>query len=357
MECGVWSAEIGMTGQSTNTGKLIEAVRKKRIGVLSGGLSSEREVSLKTGGAVLEALLGRGFDAVRLDAGPDLAAGLREERIDVVFNALHGRFGEDGTVQGLLEMMGIPYTGSGVLASALGMDKIMSKKVFAFHGIPLAPYRVVTEAEAESAEPSWFPFGFPVAVKPARQGSSIGVSLVETWDGLAPALRQALVYDPEAIVEAYIRGREVQVAVLGPRALGAIEIVPHRAFYDYQAKYEGASEHVFPARLSPEQTRVVHDLALAAHRALDCRVYSRVDLIVDADGRPFVLEVNTLPGMTDQSLFPEIARGAGISFGELVETILLLSILPREAREARMSAGEEDAVESILRAARGKGGR
>ncbi|OGW61785.1 MAG: hypothetical protein A2V83_08510 [Nitrospirae bacterium RBG_16_64_22] len=337
-----------------------EDLSRKKIGVLLGGLSSEREVSLKTGGAVLGALLDRGFDAVRLDAGPDLAAGLRAEGIEVVFNALHGRFGEDGTVQGLLEVMGIPYTGSGVLASALGMDKVMSKKVFAFHGIPLAPYRVVTEPEAAGALPSWFPFGFPVVVKPARQGSSIGVSLVETWDGLAPALRQALVYDTEAIVEAYVRGREVQVAILGTRALGAIEIVPHRAFYDYQAKYEGASEHVYPARLSPETTRIVHDLALAAHRALDCRVYSRVDLIVDADGRPFVLEVNTLPGMTDRSLFPEIARGAGISFGELVEAILLLSVLPREAqeaREARTTIGGEDAVESILRAARGKTGR
>jgi D-alanine-D-alanine ligase len=302
-------------------------VTKKKIGVLMGGLSSEREVSLASGTAVLKALVDKGYDAVAIDIGRDAAEQVRKANIEIAFNALHGKFGEDGAIQGLLEIMGIPCTGSGTLASAMGMNKIISKTLFRAYGLPVGPFMVISREDREALKTAEREIGYPLVVKPSSEGSSVGVSLVHASEGFEPAAKLAFRYDPEILVEKYIKGMEVQVGILGELALGAIEIVPKDAFYSYKAKYEkGGSEHFFPARVPDEVYRRTLDAGLLAHRALGCRGYSRVDFIIDNDGVPYILEVNTLPGMTATSLLPEIAQGAGIPFPSLVEEILRLAI-------------------------------
>lgn len=302
-------------------------VTRKKIGVLMGGLSSEREVSLATGNAILKALQERGYQTVAMDVGRDIAERLRAEGIEVAFNALHGKMGEDGAIQGLLEFLGVPYTGSGILASAIGMNKIISKTVFRSYGISVGQFAVVAAGDRSLLRTAEAEIGYPLVVKPSSEGSSVGVSLVRKKEELDAAVKLAFTYDREILVERYLRGMEVQVGVLGERALGAIEIVPKDAFYSYKAKYEaGGSEHFFPARVPPEVYGRVLDAGLLAHRSLGCRGYSRVDFIVADDGVPFILEVNTLPGMTATSLLPEIANGAGIPFPELVEEILRLAL-------------------------------
>jgi D-alanine-D-alanine ligase len=302
-------------------------VTNKKIGVLMGGLSSEREVSLATGNAVLKALHEKGYNAVGIDVARDVAEKIRASGIEIAFNGLHGKFGEDGAIQGLLEVMGIPYTGSGVLASAVGMNKILSKLLFKAHGLLVGPYMVLDAGKREELNAVPSIMAYPLVVKPSSEGSSVGVSLVYTDEELAPAADLAFKYDREILIEKYITGTEVQVGVLGNRALGAIEIVPKNVFYDYEAKYkEGMSEHYFPARIEDSAYQRLLEAALTAHRALGCRGYSRVDFIIDAGGSPYILEVNTLPGMTATSLLPDIARGVGISFPDLVEEILKLAI-------------------------------
>jgi D-alanine-D-alanine ligase len=302
-------------------------VTKKKIGVLMGGLSSEREVSLASGSAVLKALVDRGYDAVAIDVGRDAGEQIRKAGIEVAFNALHGKFGEDGAIQGLLEIMGIPCTGSGILASAMGMNKIVSKALFRAYGLPLGPFTVVSRGDRQALTTAEKEIGYPLVVKPSSEGSSVGVSLVRRGEEFEPAVKLAFQYDPEIIVEKYIKGMEVQVGILGERALGAIEIIPKDVFYSYKAKYEkGGSEHFFPARVPDGVYRRTLDAGLLAHRALGCRGYSRVDFIIDNNGVPYILEVNTLPGMTATSLLPEIAQGAGIPFPSLVEEILRLAI-------------------------------
>lgn len=299
----------------------------KKIGVLMGGLSSEREVSLSSGNAVLNALRGRGYNAVPIEVGRDVAERLRKDGIEIAFNALHGKFGEDGAIQGLLELMTIPYTGSGILASAIGMNKIVSKAVFKAAGLAVGPYRAVSRNNRRILEAVPDEIGFPLFVKPSSEGSSVGVSLVERLEDLAAASEAAFFYDSDILVEQCIRGKEVQVGVLGDRALGAIEIVPKNRFYDYESKYkEGMSDHFFPARIPGSVYQRTLEAGLAAHRALGCRGYSRVDFIIDDKGIPFILEVNTLPGMTATSLLPDIARGVGMPFPDLVEEILKLAI-------------------------------
>ncbi|WP_243370049.1 D-alanine--D-alanine ligase [Geotalea sp. SG265] len=301
-----------MTGEDKKT---------KKIGVLMGGLSAEREVSLKSGAAVLKALIGKGYDAVGVDVDRKVADKIAGEGIEAAFIALHGRYGEDGAIQGLLELMGIPYTGSGVLASALAMNKIFAKQTFQAAGLTVAPYRVV--CRGESLDPRTFGFPFPVVVKPSQEGSSVGVSIVKTESGLAAAMAEAFRYDREILIEQFIKGSEVQVGILDDKAMGAIEIVPKKEFYDFEAKYtDGMAEHILPARLPAELYEKVLRLGEDAHRALGCSGYSRVDFLVTGEGLCYILEVNTLPGMTDLSLLPEIARGAGIEFGELVERII-----------------------------------
>lgn len=296
----------------------VEELQTKRIGVLMGGLSAEREVSLKSGAAVLKSLVAQGFDAVGIDAGRDLPARLVAERVQVAFIALHGRFGEDGSVQGLLEMMGIPYTGSGVLSSALAINKVFSKELFRAAGLTVAPYEVLRRGERPSGT-----IELPAVVKPSREGSSVGVSIVKEMAQLEPALEAAFSYDDEILVERFIKGREVQVGILDGRALGAIEIVPKNEFYDFEAKYTaGMAEHILPARLPAAVYRDVLKAGETAHASLACHCYSRVDFLVTEAGECYLLEVNTLPGMTDLSLLPEIAKGAGIDFPELIVRIL-----------------------------------
>lgn len=302
-------------------------VTKKKIGVLMGGLSSEREVSLATGSAILTALTGKGYNAVGVDVGRDAAERIRSEGIEIAFNALHGKLGEDGAIQGLLEVLGIPYTGSGILASAMGMNKIISKTVFKAYGLRVGPFVVASAGDRKLLEAARKEIGFPLVVKPSAEGSSVGVSVVHQKEEFDAAARLAFSYDREVLIEQYIRGMEVQVGILGERALGAIEIVPKDVFYSYKAKYEkGMSDHFFPARLPEDVYRRTLDAGLLAHRALGCRGYSRVDFIIGDDGVPYILEVNTLPGMTATSLLPDIARGAGIQFPELVEEILRLAL-------------------------------
>jgi len=294
----------------------------KKIGVLYGGLSAERDVSLKSGTAVHQALVAQGYHAVAIDVGYDLADVLKTEQIEAAFIALHGRYGEDGCVQGLLELLQIPYTGSGVLASALAMHKLYSKQTFAANGILTAPFRCYRRGvEVRLAD---LPFGLPLVVKPVQEGSSVGVSIVKEAAQLAVALELAFRHDEEILIEQYIKGQEVQVGILDNRPIGAIEIVPKNEFYDFEAKYtDGMAEHIFPARLDAALYEKAQQIGLAAHRSLGCKGYSRVDLLVTEGGDCYVLEVNTLPGMTSLSLFPEIAaKGAGLPFEKLVATII-----------------------------------
>jgi D-alanine-D-alanine ligase len=292
----------------------------RRVAVLMGGWSSERNVSLVSGAEVAKALNAEGYDAWTIDVGRDLGALLEAlvPKPDVIFNALHGRGGEDGTVQGVLEFLRIPYTHSGILASAVAMDKPMAKKVFEDVGLPLAEGRVVRKSEllAPSIEP-------PFVVKPTNEGSSVGVRIVRPNDNSWGTEAAKWPYD-EALVEKFVEGRELTCAVMGDRALGVCEILSKLGtFYDYESKYaSGGSDHLVPAPIHPDAYAQVMDVSLRAHRALGCRGVSRADLRYDdtagEPGRVVLLEVNTQPGMTPTSLVPDIARHAGISFGQLV---------------------------------------
>jgi D-alanine-D-alanine ligase len=295
----------------------------KNVAVLYGGRSSEREVSLNTGKACAEALRAKGYAVELVDVDTEVAARLRALRTDVAFVALHGRWGEDGCIQGLLESMAIPYTGSGVTSSALGMDKTLSKRIFAALGLAVIDYRAFPREQAAEIRARDLPFGLPAVVKPAGEGSSVGVAIAKDAPALTAACLDAARYKGDVIVERYVKGAEVNVAVLDGKALGAVEIAPEREFYDYAAKYTaGTTKYHLPPRLPESHVRAACDAAERAHRGLGCSGVSRVDFIVAADGTPFILEVNTLPGMTGTSLVPKIAAGAGIPFPELCERIL-----------------------------------
>ncbi len=299
-------------------------LKTRRIGVLMGGLSSEREVSLRTGKACADALEERGYVVTRIDVQRDVAQRLGEARIDLAFIALHGRWGEDGCIQGLLESMFIPYTGSGVLASAAGMDKVFAKQVFEAHGLKTAPYRVFGGMDALETHGFEMPFGLPAVVKPSGEGSSVGVTIVRDAAALRAAALQASKLKGAILVEQYIKGREIQAAVLDDEALGAIEVVPASEFYDYNAKYQaGTTKYLFPAPIPADSNQAVCKMALAAHRALGCAGATRSDLILEPGGALWLLEINTLPGMTATSLLPKIAAGKGIDFATLCERLLL----------------------------------
>lgn len=289
------------------------------MGVLMGGMSAERSISLRSGKTILAALRARGYRAVPVDVGPDLPRTLRRKGVEVAFNALHGKFGEDGAVQGLLEVMGIPYTGSGVLASALGMNKLFAKAFFERARIPVPPWSRVRRGQGLPV----LPFGYPVVVKPSTEGSSLGVTIVRSRKNLRRGLTRAWRYDDDAVVEKYIPGKEVTVGVLEGKALGAMEVLPKGEFATFTVKYTpGLEEFVLPAPLPrPVYSRVLA-LGKRACEVLGCEGYARVDMRVDPQGRPFVLEVNTLPGMTPLSYLPKIARWQGISYEDLVERIL-----------------------------------
>jgi D-alanine-D-alanine ligase len=311
-----------------------------KIAVLMGGQSSERDVSLRTGAAVYRALCRRGYNAVAIDVGQTLSRDLHDRNIDMAFLALHGPGGEDGSLQGFLETLGIPYTGSGIQASAVGMHKVTTKTMLAAHGIPVPPGTVikrgtkVSSAQAlRSAKLRW-----PVVVKPASEGSTIGVTIVKQPSQWSAALALAHTYDRDAMVEAYIPGHEVTVGLLGrtgaaPLVLPAVEIVAPGGFYDFSAKYEkGKTQYLCPAPLSAAVTKQIRALALRTYEALDCGGAARVDFRITPRGRPYVLEINTVPGMTETSLLPMAAAQAGIDYDELTERIL-------ESAIARVATG------------------
>ncbi len=352
-----------------------------KIGVLMGGPSSEREVSLKSGRAVYEVLKNQALDAVAIDIQTDKKHTnhqlIQEANIDIAFIALHGHFGEDGQVQALLEEMNIPYTGSDPDASRLAMDKIASRQIFQEKRLPVPDYVVLSIGDPESSDVlgvtcpdgvirrskssrarGYFKEDYtfeaacradtakenfirydrrlipritqdllpPFVVKPARQGSSIGLSIVETQKYLNEAIEYAFVFDERVIIEKYIPGREITVGILGDSALPVVEIMPQKKFYDYEAKYKpGKSNYVVPAALSAQLTVQIQDTAFTAHKLLGCSAFSRVDMRLSPDNIPFVLEVNSIPGLTSTSLLPKAARAAGIDFAQLCINILRLA--------------------------------
>lgn len=288
----------------------------KRVAVLMGGWSAEREVSLVSGAAVTKALAAAGYNARAVDVSRDVGALLAalSPPPDVVFNALHGRYGEDGCVQGLLDILAIPYTHSGLLASALAMDKPTAKRLFADAGIPVARHVIATREDVIAGDV----LPRPYVIKPLNEGSSVGVLIVREGDNRLPLSDEDWPYGARVMVEEFIAGRELTVAVMGDRALAVTEITTARGFYDYDAKYvEGGSRHVVPAELDQEATADALRLAPLAHETLGCRGVSRADFRYDGE-RMVALEVNTQPGMTPTSLVPEQALACGISFGALV---------------------------------------
>jgi len=299
---------------------------KKHVAVLMGGFSSERPVSLSSGNACANALEADGYKVSRIDVGRDIATVLAELKPDVVFNALHGPFGEDGTIQGVLEYLGIPYTHSGVLASALAMDKGQAKRIAKSHGIPVAEAKVMNRFDFTSAHPIQPPY----VVKPLREGSSFGVVIVKEDQAHPPQVITSAEwrYGDMVMVERYVHGRELTCGVMGDVALGVTEIVPQgHQFYDYDSKYApGGSKHVIPAQIPPRVYQRVQELALKAHKAMGCRGVSRSDFRYDdrfsEDGELVWLEINTQPGMTPTSLVPEMAVHAGHSFVEFLRWML-----------------------------------
>jgi len=292
-----------------------------KVGVLLGGKSAEREVSLKSGGMVLAALRGRGVDAHPFDPAERGLDALLDARYDRVFIALHGRFGEDGTVQGVLEWLGIPYTGSGVLASALAMDKLRAKLVWQARGLPTPPYEILP-ASADMAAVAGR-LGLPLMVKPVSEGSSLGMSKVRAAAALEEAYALAVNYDRVVMAEKFVEGMELTVGILGDEVLPIIKLETPRDFYDYQAKYiADDTRYILPCGLPPARERDLQALSREAFAALGCRGWGRVDLMLDAAGAPYLLEVNTAPGMTDHSLVPMAARAAGLSYDDLCLRIL-----------------------------------
>ena len=292
-----------------------------KVAVLMGGVSAEREVSLKSGAAVLAALQHRGVDAHGVDVGKDPLAVLHDGGFDRAFNILHGGIGENGTLQGALEIMGLPYTGSGVQASAIGMDKWRSKLLWQAAGLPV-PECVLLNAQSDFSMLEQM-FDLPLFVKPANEGSSVGISMVKEPGELAAAYQEAAKYDSLVLAEKYMGGGEYTVAILNGQALPPVKIEPANEYYDYSAKYlQDDTRYLCPCGLDDEQVTRMQALALQAFAVLGARGWGRIDVLLDESGEPFLLEANTVPGMTDHSLVPMAARAAGIGFDELVWRIL-----------------------------------
>jgi len=306
-------------------------MKQKKIAVVMGGPSTEREVSLNTGAGILAALQEKGYNAVGIDLNPlRFVEQLKEDEIEIVFNAIHGQYGEDGVLQGALELLGIPYTGSGVLASAMAMDKGISKRIFLSAAIPTPRSKIFTKGERKRDLTTEIlaDFSIPVVVKSAAQGSSIGVVIVEQSEKLGEAIEQAFQYGTTILVEEFIQGRELTVAIWGnenPEVLPIIEIAPDSGCYDYHSKYtKGATQYIVPAVLSEDTERTVQRVALEAFTKLGCRGIARVDIMLDKNNNPYVLEVNTIPGMTATSLVPKAAAAVGITFADLCERLLCM---------------------------------
>lgn len=309
----------------------MEAADFGRVAVLMGGESAERAVSLNSGGAVLAGLQRQGVDAHGIDAGRDVLQQLQQGGFERVFIALHGRGGEDGVIQGALETIGLPYTGSGVAASAIAMDKYRSKLLWRALALPTPEFvMIVGERGLETAAA----LGFPLMIKPVHEGSSIGMTRVDDATALQAAWREAARYDAEVMAERWITGSEYTVAVVGEEVLPLIRLETPRSFYDYAAKYQAESTRYHcPAGLSEEQEASLRQLSMKAFQAVGASGWGRVDLLLDQEGRPWLIEVNTVPGMTDHSLVPMAAKARGMGFDQLVWRILELTLQPALVRE------------------------
>jgi len=296
-----------------------------KVAVLFGGLSAEREVSLKSGNAVLQALQRQKVDATGLDVGNDVLDKLQRGKFDRAFIVLHGKGGEDGTLQGALETIGMPYTGSGVLGSALGMDKLRTKQLWLGADVATPSFRILQEGF--NVEQVIDALGLPIIVKPSGQGSSIGMSKVERADQLQAAFEAARRYDPVVFAESWIVGKEYTVAILWDQPLPLIRLETPRSFYDYEAKYlSNDTRYICPCGLSEQDEKRIQQLALRAFKGIGCSGWGRVDVMCDRAGKPSLLEVNTVPGMTDHSLVPMAAKAAGLSFEQLCWRILETSL-------------------------------
>lgn len=303
-------------------------LKEQKIAVLLGGSSAEREVSLNSGKAVLDALLSQGYDAYPIDPQEYNVADLKKDGFERVFNILHGRGGEDGTMQGLLEQIGLPYTGCGVMASALTMDKMRTKMLWKAFGLPVAEMEIVTKQNFVDLDPAAVvaKLGLPLMVKPSLEGSSVGLTKVKQLEQLKDAVAYALKFDETVLIEEWLAGEELTVPVLGGKVLPAVKIVPEGEFYDYDAKYISDNTQYFcPAGLSAEREQELADLVKRAYDVVGCHGWSRIDVMTDAQGHFRLVEVNTNPGMTSHSLFPKSAATVGISFEQLVVKILELS--------------------------------
>ncbi len=318
-------------------GKIRGLEREMKVGVLMGGWSPEKKISMMSGKGVVEGLKKAGIKAVPLvltAADKDekqLEKRIKAAKLDAVFIALHGGFGEDGTLQALLDKWGVAYTGSGALACGLAMHKGCSKLVFEANAIPTAPWQALHKSWGKGKRLKEIRLGFPLVVKPADVGSAIGVTIVKKRDELVKAIQKAFQYSPWAIVEKFVPGVEVTVTVLGRKALPVIEIVPKNEFYDFDAKYTpGQSDHVVPARIAAKNAQKVKAYAVRAGKAMGCEDYYRVDFIVPGSGEPRILEVNTAPGMTATSLVPDAAKAAGMAFPQFLKTVVGMALKRRK---------------------------
>jgi D-alanine-D-alanine ligase len=322
------------TSQAVCPADAIDPRRFGKVAVLLGGTSAEREVSLKSGSLVLGALQARGIDAIRFDPSEQPLLELKSLGVARVFNALHGGYGENGTLQGALEFLGIRYTGTGVLGSALGMDKFRSKLIWQQCGIPTPPFEIVHRGDdyAARAEAIVAKLGLPLFVKPASEGSSVAVAKVKRSSELAPALAEAARYDAIVLVEQSVEGGgEYTLSIAGELDLPIIRIVPAGEFYDYEAKYlSDQTQYLIPCGLGAAQEQELKQLARRAFALLGCADWGRADFMLDAAGRPYFLEVNTAPGMTDHSLPPKAARAVGIGYESLVASVLALTLDPEQ---------------------------
>ncbi|MFY1026313.1 D-alanine--D-alanine ligase [Actinobacillus seminis] len=307
---------------------MTKTLKQEKIAVLLGGTSAEREVSLSSGQAVLDALRNQGYDAHPIDPKEFPVATLKERGFDRVFNILHGRSGEDGAMQGLLEQIGIPYTGCGVMASALTMDKMRTKMLWKAFGLPVAEMEIVTRSSLAELNPHAVveKLGLPLMVKPSLEGSSVGLTKVKAVDDLKRAVEFALKFDETVLIEEWLSGDELTVPVLDNEVLPSIKIVPEGEFYDYNAKYLSDNTQYFcPSGLSAEREQELRELVKRAYHVVGCRGWSRIDVMMDGKGQFRLVEVNTTPGMTSHSLFPKSAATVGYSFEQLVVKILELS--------------------------------
>ncbi len=312
-----------------------------KVLVIMGGTSEEREISLRSGKAVYNALQDLGYDVQAFDLNDKNLGDIIKIAPDVAFITLHGKNGEDGTIQGFLELLGIPYTGSGVAASAIGMNKILTKKILSFERIPTADFVILRknlfEQQPQDLHSLLTTINLPIVVKAATQGSSIGVTIVKKQEEVIDAVKKAFCFDREIIIEKFIEGTEITASIIGndtPQVLPLIEITSENEFYDYESKYTpGMCKHIIPARISEEAREKVTKIAAEAYKVLGCRGYARVDFIIDKQNQPYVLEINTIPGMTEMSLVPDAARAAGISFPDLVDNILKLALEKQVERE------------------------